>query len=220
MGLQLPMLAARPWTVRGYGVGFKRHMQLDRAVHMAHLLLRGERALGIVGRAAIRPWRGFNLDMGTEMRYTRRLRWVLHRAWQIALLKDRKEASILDVLVAVLDARGVGYSAMRELRVDIGTLRKAILHRLDLDEAALKQSVMRRIVNVLFAPEEEPRLSAEVGLMMEQAQAEAQHLNHNYVGTEHIVIAVLEDRGEPALLLERLGVTTAELRQALRRLLG
>jgi hypothetical protein len=53
------------------------------------------------------------------------------------------------------------------------------------------------------------------------AQEEARALQHNYIGTEHILLGILrEDRGLAAQVLESLGVTPERTREQLLRIVG
>jgi ATP-dependent Clp protease ATP-binding subunit ClpC len=50
---------------------------------------------------------------------------------------------------------------------------------------------------------------------------EDRNLNHNYVGTEHLLLGLLrEQEGVAAQVLTRLGLTLEEVRQELRIMLG
>jgi ATP-dependent Clp protease ATP-binding subunit ClpA len=50
---------------------------------------------------------------------------------------------------------------------------------------------------------------------LEQARREAQTLNHDYIGSEHILLGLLLDEQDPAasVLLRRLGIEAAAVRQ-------
>jgi ATP-dependent Clp protease ATP-binding subunit ClpC len=53
------------------------------------------------------------------------------------------------------------------------------------------------------------------------AQDEARALGHNYIGTEHLLLALLrEEEGLAARLLESLGVTVHEIRAEVARIVG
>src|SRR5439155_10046636 len=53
------------------------------------------------------------------------------------------------------------------------------------------------------------------------AQDEARSLNHNYIGTEHLLLGLLrEDEGVGASVLESLGVTLEEVRAQVARIVG
>src|SRR3984957_3035277 len=53
------------------------------------------------------------------------------------------------------------------------------------------------------------------------AQDEARGLNHNYIGTEHLLLALLrEQQGPAARVLGRLGISAPEVRQEIRAVIG
>ena len=53
------------------------------------------------------------------------------------------------------------------------------------------------------------------------AQAEARALQHNYIGTEHILLGLLrEEEGLAARVLESLDITVEEIRAQVARIVG
>ena len=52
------------------------------------------------------------------------------------------------------------------------------------------------------------------------AQDEARTLKHNYIGTEHLLLGLLEDRGEAGQALSRLGVRADDVRHDAARIVG
>ncbi len=57
--------------------------------------------------------------------------------------------------------------------------------------------------------------------LLEQAHQEADELGHGWLGTEHVLLALLRDRGSlPARVLARFGMTHENARQAVSVLLG
>ena len=52
------------------------------------------------------------------------------------------------------------------------------------------------------------------------AQEEARRLNHNYIGTEHILLGLLGERGIARRVLETLGMTLDGVRQEVTDLVG
>ncbi len=57
--------------------------------------------------------------------------------------------------------------------------------------------------------------------VLTSAQEEAQHLNHNYIGTEHILLGLIrEEEGVAAKVLNGLGVTLPKVRSAVEYLIG
>ena len=64
------------------------------------------------------------------------------------------------------------------------------------------------------------RFTADARQVIVLAQREARTLNHNYIGTEHLLLAVIQqDEGEAAKSLESLGISLEGVRTG-RKILG
>lgn len=90
-----------------------------------------------------------------------------------------------------------------------------VLRNMNLDYDAIRQEV-ERIVG--FGPEiqvyGDPALTGKVKKVFEFANEEAANLNHNYVGTEHLLLALLRQTdGVAAQVLENLNVNLKEIRK-------
>jgi len=65
------------------------------------------------------------------------------------------------------------------------------------------------------------RLSDRARRVLDLAQEEARTLNHNYIGTEHILLGLIhEGEGVAAKTLESLGITLEAVRQQVREIIG
>ena len=90
-----------------------------------------------------------------------------------------------------------------------------VLRNMNLDYEAIRAEV-ERIVG--FGPEiqvyGDPALTGKVKKVFEFANEEAANLNHNYVGTEHLLLALLRQTdGVAAQVLENLSVNLKEVRK-------
>lgn len=90
-----------------------------------------------------------------------------------------------------------------------------VLRNLNLDYEIIRAEV-ERIVG--FGPEiqvyGDPALTGKVKKVFEYANEEANNLNHNYVGTEHLLLALLRQTdGVAAQVLENLNVNLKEIRK-------
>src|SRR5581483_9569099 len=90
-----------------------------------------------------------------------------------------------------------------------------VLRNLNLDYEAVRQEVERLVG---FGPEiqvyGDPALTAKVKKVFEFANEEAASLNHNYVGTEHLLLALLRQTdGVAAQVLENLNVNLKDVRK-------
>ncbi|MGB7977532.1 MAG: ATP-dependent Clp protease ATP-binding subunit [Chlamydiales bacterium] len=90
-----------------------------------------------------------------------------------------------------------------------------VLRNMNLDYEAIRAEVERMIG---FGPEiqvyGDPALTGKVKKVFEYANEEAASLNHNYVGTEHLLLALLRQTdGVAAQVLENLNVNLKEIRK-------
>ncbi len=90
-----------------------------------------------------------------------------------------------------------------------------VLRNFNLDYEIVRQEIER---TVGFGPEMQvygdPALTAKVKKIFEVANEEASNLNHNYVGTEHLLLALLRQvDGIGAQILERLNTNLQEVRR-------
>lgn len=90
-----------------------------------------------------------------------------------------------------------------------------VLRNFDITYETIREEV-ERVVG--FGPEiqvyGDPALTGKVKKAFEYANEEATNLNHNYVGTEHLLLAILrEPDGVAAQVLENLGLNLKDLRK-------
>ena len=65
------------------------------------------------------------------------------------------------------------------------------------------------------------KFSERARRVLTSAQEEAQQLNHNYIGTEHILLGLLrEEEGVAAKILNNLGVSSSKVRSAVEYIIG
>jgi ATP-dependent Clp protease ATP-binding subunit ClpC len=65
------------------------------------------------------------------------------------------------------------------------------------------------------------KFSERARRVLTSAQEEAQHLNHSYIGTEHILLGLIrEEEGVAAKVLNNLGVTLPKVRSAVEYIIG
>src|SRR5947209_1646818 len=57
--------------------------------------------------------------------------------------------------------------------------------------------------------------------VLEHAHREAERRNHHYIGTEHLLLGLLQEKdGKGAQMLERLGVSADQVSRSMERFLG
>lgn len=68
---------------------------------------------------------------------------------------------------------------------------------------------------------EEPKLTTKAKRVLEFAAGEARRMHHNYIGTEHLLLALLREQdGQAAKVLQALGLSLETLRQEVMTYLG
>ena len=98
-----------------------------------------------------------------------------------------------------------------------------ILKELGGDPAAMRQQVAAALEKSPRLDYETPQIYAtpRTGQLLKTAEAEAERLNDEFVGTEHILIAITgEPKGESARILKRSGIDQEKVYRALQKLRG
>ncbi len=149
-----------------------------------------------------------SLQLAAPRRFTDRAAKVLKMAaYQAA---DRCQAAVTPehvLLALVLVERGPGRVALDHLGLDLRTERAAL--------AALAAEGPRS------EPGQGPTSSAEVGRVVDEAEVQARGLGHNYVGTEHLTLALFSAGPSQAEeFLRRRGISPESLREAVLAVLS
>ncbi len=141
-------------------------------------------------------------------RFTDRARKVMALANQEAQRFNHEYIGTEHVLLGLVkEGSGVGATVLKNLDVDIKKLRLEV-------EKLVKSGP--DMVTMGKLPQT-PRAKK----VIEYAIEEARSLNHNYVGTEHILLGLLrESEGIAAQVLMNLGLKLEEVRQEVLNLLG
>src|SRR2546422_831621 len=139
-------------------------------------------------------------DRGADMdldKLTMKTRAALDGAHQQALARNHQEIVPEHILFAMLsDPEGVMYPLLQQLGVQPKGLRDRVGETLD------------RIPKVFAGGQVEPRFGAGVSKLLQAAGAEADSLTDEYISTEHLLLAMLDDAGSVAgRLLADAGVT-------------
>src|SRR5256712_2158823 len=138
--------------------------------------------------------RGADMDLD---KLTMKTRAALDGAHQQALARNHQEIVPEHVLFALLsDPEGVVYPLLQQLGVQPKALRDRVGEALD------------RIPKVFAGGQVEPRFGSGVSKLLQAAGAEADSLTDEYISTEHLLLAMLDDAGSGAgKLLAEAGVT-------------
>src|ERR671925_454923 len=141
-------------------------------------------------------------------RFTDRARKVMQLANQEAQRFNHEYIGTEHVLLVLIkEGSGVAANVLKNLDVD---LRKIRLEVEKLVQSGPEMVTMGKLPQT-------PRAKKVIEYSME----EARHLNHNYVGTEHILLGLLrEQEGVAAQVLMNLGLKLEEVREEVLNLLG
>ena len=138
----------------------------------------------------------------------------LSSAVKLALELEQSGDQLVDSFVA--EARDAGCSWAR-IGVTLGVSKQAAQQRFGFLSRAEPGMPPRRGV----MPRRPEWLGAVAGELLTRAEEEACQLGHNYVGTEHMLLALLEDREHIAAhALAALGVTADVVREMTRETTG
>ncbi len=141
-------------------------------------------------------------------RFSDRARKVMQLANQEAQRFNHEYIGTEHVLLAIVkEGTGTGAHALKNLDVD---LRKI---RLEVEKIVQSGPDMTTMGKLPHTP--------RVQKVMELAIEEARTLNHNYVGTEHLLLGLLrEEVGVAGQVLMNLGITADAIREEVKNLLG
>src|SRR5688572_3378515 len=141
-------------------------------------------------------------------RFTDRARKVMQLANQEAQRFNHEYIGTEHILLGLVkEGSGVAANVLKNLEVD--------LRRIRLEVEKLVQSGPEMVT--MGKLPQTPRAKKVIEYSME----EARNLNHNYVGTEHILLGLLrEQEGVAAQVLMNLGLKLEEVREEVLNLLG
>src|SRR3990167_2989437 len=134
-------------------------------------------------------------------KFTNRAKQVIKLAKKEAQRLNHNYLGTEHVLLGLLKlGQGIAVNVLRNLNLDYDTIRTEV----------------EKIVG--FGPEiqvyGDPALTGKVKKVFEFANEEAANLNHNYVGTEHLLLALLRQTdGVAAQVLENLNINLKEVRK-------
>jgi hypothetical protein len=126
-------------------------------------------------------------------RFTQRARHVLNLAQEEATQLGHRFIGTGHLLIGLIrEDQGLAGHVLRELKIDYPTVLP-ILHELYKSEVRAERTT--------------PDLSPNTKRVLEQAVKEARRLGHNYIGTEHFLLAILLQADTTAFkILERLNL--------------
>ena len=141
-------------------------------------------------------------------RFSDRARKALQLANQEAQRFNQEYVSTEHVLLGLLkEGSGIAANVLKNLNIDLGKLRHAVEKCVPIGSDTVTMGKLPHT----------PRTK----MMLEYARKEAKALRHCYIGTEHILLGLLSDRGSCACnVLASLGVCLDTARKEVLSLLG
>jgi ATP-dependent Clp protease ATP-binding subunit ClpB len=141
-------------------------------------------------------------------RFTVKSQEALQRAAELASERRNPELTSLHLLLALLQEEEGGVRAvLAKLGVDAGLLTQ-------MTEAELQRHPK------LGGAAAQPTASREFQALLEAAWKKAQELQDEYVSTEHLLLALSEDRGSAGRVLSAAGIQAETLLRALQEIRG
>ena len=138
-------------------------------------------------------------------RFTQRARRVLSLAHQEAERVHQSSIGTEHLLIGLIEEEGgVAGRVLREMGMELERVREMLL---------------RLTGEGKNPPGGKLELSNDTQQVLEFAVDEARRLGHHYIGTEHLLLALVRTEGTAVEALRRLGVTPDEIRRQTRRVL-
>jgi ATP-dependent Clp protease ATP-binding subunit ClpC len=149
-------------------------------------------------------------------RYTDRARKVVQLAYQEARRACYTSVGTEHILLGLIrEGSGVAAHALKNLDVSLDEMRREVKGCLTTGFEAPVLGTLRQLKMVLEYS------TPQVRTLFRSAKEEAHSLQHNYVGTEHLLLALLLQRdGIAPVVLSRRGVKHDIVQAEVRKLLG
>ncbi|HZP26965.1 MAG TPA: AAA family ATPase [Dehalococcoidia bacterium] len=142
-------------------------------------------------------------------RFTEQAQEVLAASQELVRKERHAQWDVEHVLLAMLDYQGgLAQQVLQQLKVDVAALRARVAEAL-----AKAPKLGYDVVQIYTTP--------RIVRALETANAEADRLKDEYVGVEHLLIAIADEReGEAAGILRQFGIDKEKLYQALAEVRG
>jgi ATP-dependent Clp protease ATP-binding subunit ClpA len=96
-----------------------------------------------------------------------------------------------------------------------------VLQKMGISLRQVRQEIENEMPRDVRDLPDEPKLTAKAKRVLELAADEARRMRHNYIGTEHLLLALLhEEDGPAAMVLQRLGLNLEKARPEFMEYLG
>ncbi len=161
------------------------------------------------------------------LKQTERLMRVMMRGNVVAARSKRINVDLPDLALALSESSGVAAHALKKQGVSLRQLRRRVIARFGFrPESVATESVLVVLAKFFSswlgrrAADCEPaEPSASVLQALAMAAIEAEALSHLYVGTEHLLLGLLQSGGDVADFLNGEGICYENTRKVVRQLL-
>lgn len=164
-------------------------------------------------------WRYFELSNTTCKRFTDRARLTLALAEQFAFEQRVQEIEPEHILRGLASGgRGVGRTALEKIGIDLFRLLPQIVELLP----PYPEKPLAPVDEMLANPSKcspDPFLGVRSLACLEAARAAASELQHNYYGSEHLVLGVINTESAASAFLKARGATAQLFRDAMAQIL-
>lgn len=161
---------------------------------------------------------------GGEVGLTPRAKRVIEWAVAAANREQHHFVATAHLLIGLLDeGEGPAVEALERLGVDTAALRQSAREQLASLDAVARESVSERatIPNFPVDPKLLARCTVRARRVIALSAEEAKRFNHDYIGTEHLLLGLVrEGGGVAAEVLAKLGVRQAKVRAAVEFIAG
>lgn len=141
-------------------------------------------------------------------RFTNRAKKVMNIANRDSQRLNHEHLGTEHILLGLID-EGTGVAAH-------------VLKKFDLSSRRIRQEIKKNVQTVSeIVSMDKPPQTSHAKKVIENAMVEAQHLKHNYVGTEHLLLGLLREEDSLAVkVLQDLGLNIEETRNEVLKILG
>jgi ATP-dependent Clp protease ATP-binding subunit ClpC len=143
-----------------------------------------------------------------QEKFTEQAQEAIQASQQMAMQYKHSQWDVEHVLLALLiQKQGLVGDILSEIKVNPENIRNYV------DEALEKSPKVEYQTGQIYAT---PR----IGEMMKRADDEANRMKDDFISTEHLLIAIVDDKGEAGKILNEAGVTKEKIYTALQKVRG
>ena len=145
-------------------------------------------------------------------RFTEKMQEALRAAQSLAIRRSHQQVDVEHLLAALLEQEnGLAGPILTKAGVSAELLAQRLAQELE---------KMPKVTGPTGAPPDQIYVSGRLNHVLAEAEDEAKKLKDEYVSVEHVLLAMIDDKGATGRLLKQLGATRDGLLKALREVRG